>query len=314
MADVPACPRVALEATSRRWTGPRSGMSDGDFATGLAISNVPVHDGMVRVGVRTGSRKMFLGPCVADPAGGSCGDAGTPCFLDPCVPPGDYEYGYQVPAFTGCYESFAGLTSGESPMVVIVPSSACAEDGGVAGRLGFPPAIRRDVDARRRRWCRRLERNLHQPATGAGRWLLRLGVARRLGAAGPVPSRRRDPLLGLRGRRRRDSHGCRAGRDGVRTAPVAPRVTIMTPVSSDLRIVDEGRCKRSVVSARHPSSLRGDSLMLISNCPTLFIVARPRCLRCPLRIGGGTATDRPGSQCRLAWRRSIAFSWSTGWA
>jgi len=78
---------------------------------------------------------MFLGPCVADPAGDGSGDAGTPCYLDPCVPTGTYEYGYQIPAFTGCDESCAGPTSREWATVVTVSSSACAEDGGVAGSL-----------------------------------------------------------------------------------------------------------------------------------------------------------------------------------
>jgi hypothetical protein len=102
---------------------------------------------MVRVEVSTGYTKMFLGPCVADPSAGSA-DAGTPCFLDPCVPPGTYEYGYQIPKFAGCTnDSCAGPTSGEWATVVTVSSSACVEDAGPTGPLPLSLAIWRDVDA-----------------------------------------------------------------------------------------------------------------------------------------------------------------------
>ena len=147
MADVPACPARL---------GSYVATVDGDAVTvcpmatprpGSQSPTCPYTTGMVRVDVSTGSTKMFLGPCVADPAGGGSGDAGSPCFLDPCVPPGTYEYGYQIPAFTGCDESCAGPTSGEWATVVTVSSSACEEDGGVAGPSGLSLAIWRDVDA-----------------------------------------------------------------------------------------------------------------------------------------------------------------------
>jgi MYXO-CTERM domain-containing protein len=142
-ADVPACPA---------WLGGYVATVDGGSVTvcpmptprsGERSPGCPFDTGMVRVDVSTGSGKKFLGPCVADPAAGGSSDAGTPCFLDPCVPPGTYEYGYQIPVFTGCDESCAGPTSGEWATVVTVSSSTCAEDGGFIG----PAAIWRDVDA-----------------------------------------------------------------------------------------------------------------------------------------------------------------------
>jgi MYXO-CTERM domain-containing protein len=142
-ADVPACPA---------WLGGYVATVDGGSVTVCALPTprpgqrtpgCPYQTGMVRVDVSTGSGKSFLGPCVADPAAGGSNDAGTPCFLDPCVPPGTYEYGYQIPAFTGCDQSCAGPTSGEWATVVTVSSSTCAEDGGFIG----PLAIWRDVDA-----------------------------------------------------------------------------------------------------------------------------------------------------------------------
>jgi hypothetical protein len=147
MADVPACPA---------WFGGYVATVDGASVTvcptptpspGMQSTTCPFTTGMVRVDEHTGSSKTFLGPCVADPAGGGSGDAGTPCFLDTCVPPGTYEYGYQIPRFTGCDESCAGPVSGEWATVVTVSSSACAGDGGVTGPLGLSPAIWRDIDA-----------------------------------------------------------------------------------------------------------------------------------------------------------------------
>jgi hypothetical protein len=146
MADVPACPA---------WLGGYVATVDGGAVTvcptttpppGWQSNTCPFTTGMIRVDERTGSAKMFLGPCVADPAGDGSGDAGTPCFLDPCVPAGTYEYGYQIPKFTGCNESCAGPTSGEWATVVTVTASACEEDGGV-NPPGLSLAIWRDVDA-----------------------------------------------------------------------------------------------------------------------------------------------------------------------
>lgn len=147
-ADVPACP---AQLGSYVATVDGSAVTVCAMATprpGAQTPGCPFTTGMVRVDVSTGSTKMFLGPCVADPAGGSSGDAGTPCFLDPCVPAGTYEYGYQIPAFTGCDNSCAGATSGEWATVATVSSSACEEDGGVfAATPGISFAIWRDVDA-----------------------------------------------------------------------------------------------------------------------------------------------------------------------
>jgi|HubBroStandDraft_4_1064222.scaffolds.fasta_scaffold47528_2 MYXO-CTERM domain-containing protein len=146
MADVPACPA---------WAGGYVATVDGGSVTvcptptpppGWQSTACPFTTGMVRVDVSTGTGTSFLGPCVANPAGDGSGDAGTPCYLDPCVPPGTYEYGYQIPAFTGCSESCAGPTSGEWATVVTVSSNACAEDAGAGGPLGSL-VIWRDVDA-----------------------------------------------------------------------------------------------------------------------------------------------------------------------
>jgi hypothetical protein len=147
-ADVPACPAqlgsyVATVDGSAVTVCPMPTPRPGERTPGC-----PYTTGMVRVDVSTGSTKMFLGPCVADPAGGGSGDAGTPCFLDPCVPAGTYEYGYQIAPFTGCDQTCAGPTSGEWATVVTVPSSACEEDGGVfPATPGISFAIWRDVDA-----------------------------------------------------------------------------------------------------------------------------------------------------------------------
>ncbi len=148
VADVPACPAslggyVATVDGAAVTVCPKATPRPGS-----QTPTCPFTTGMVRVDVSTGSTRMFLGPCVADPAGGGSDDAGTPCFLDPCVPAGTYEYGYQIPAFTGCDESCAGPTSGEWATVVTVSSSACAEDGGVTGGPpGLSLALWRDVDA-----------------------------------------------------------------------------------------------------------------------------------------------------------------------
>jgi hypothetical protein len=150
MAGVPACPA---------WAGGYVATVDGGSVTvcptatpppGWQHTTCPLTTGMLRVDVDTGSTTSFLGPCVADPAGDGSGDAGTPCYLDPCVPPGTYEYGYQTNPFTFCNEACAGPTSGEWATVVTVSSTACAEDagGGGGGAPGtFSPAIWRDVDA-----------------------------------------------------------------------------------------------------------------------------------------------------------------------
>jgi hypothetical protein len=148
MAEVPACPA---------WLGGYSATVDAGSVVicptttmppGSAPTGCPFTTGMVRVDVATGVSRMFLGPCVADPAANGAGAGGTPCFLDPCVPPGTYQYGYQIPAFTGCDQSCAGPTSGEWATEVTVSSSpSCVDDAGVNGPLGLSPAIWRDVDA-----------------------------------------------------------------------------------------------------------------------------------------------------------------------
>jgi hypothetical protein len=135
MADVPACPASLGGFVATVDAGSVTVCPTATPPPGGQSPTCPFTTGMVRVDVRTGSSTMFLGPCVADPAGDGSGDAGTPCYLDPCVPTGTYEYGYQIPAFTGCDESCAGPTSREWATVVTVSSSACAEDGGVAGSL-----------------------------------------------------------------------------------------------------------------------------------------------------------------------------------
>ncbi len=115
---------------------------------GEQANTCPHTTGMMRVDERTGGAKMFLGPCVPDPAGDGSGDAGTPCYLDPCVPNGTYEYGYQIPKFIGCNDSCAGPTSGELATVVTVSSSACEEDGGgIVNPPGLSLALWRDLDA-----------------------------------------------------------------------------------------------------------------------------------------------------------------------
>jgi hypothetical protein len=147
MADVPACP-AQLGTYVATVNG--SAVTVCPMATprpGAQTPGCPYTTGMARVDVNTGTTKMFLGPCVADPAGGGSGDAGTPCFLDPCVPDGTYEYGYQIPAFAGCDESCAGPTSGDWATVVTVSSSACQDDGGLEGPAGLSFAIWKDVDA-----------------------------------------------------------------------------------------------------------------------------------------------------------------------
>ena len=147
MADVPACPASLGDYVATVDGGAVTVCPKATPPLGGQSPTCPFTTGMVRVDMSTGSSKTFLGPCVADPAGGGAGDAGTPCFLDPCVPAGTYEYGYQIPAFTGCDESCAGPTSGEWATVVTVSSSACTEDGGVAGPPGLSLALWRDVDA-----------------------------------------------------------------------------------------------------------------------------------------------------------------------
>jgi hypothetical protein len=150
MADVPACPA---------WLGGYVATVDaGSVIVCPTTANPPAYQstttcpfdtGMVRVDVSTGYAKQFLGPCVADPSAGSDRDASTPCFLDPCVPPGTYEYGYQIPKFAGCTnDSCTGPTSGEWATVVTVSSSACAEAAGPSGPLpNLSLALWRDVDA-----------------------------------------------------------------------------------------------------------------------------------------------------------------------
>jgi hypothetical protein len=149
LADVPACPA---------WLGGYVATVDGGSVVicpttnppppGYQATGCPFTTGMVRVDVKTGVSRSFLGPCVADPAANGAGAAGTPCFLDPCVPPGTYQYGYQIPAFTGCDQSCAGPTSGEWATEVTVSSSpSCVDDAGVTGPLGLSLAIWRDVDA-----------------------------------------------------------------------------------------------------------------------------------------------------------------------
>jgi MYXO-CTERM domain-containing protein len=147
-ADVPACPAwlggyVATVDAGSVTVCPTTTAVPGYEGTTVC----PFTTGMMRVDVNTGAGKLFQGPCVADPAANGNTDAGTPCFLDPCVPPGTYEYGYQIPKFAGCTnEACAGPTSGEWATVVTVSSSACAEDAGLV-TPGFSPAIWRDVDA-----------------------------------------------------------------------------------------------------------------------------------------------------------------------
>jgi hypothetical protein len=148
MADVPACPA---------WLGGYVATVDGGSVVicptttmppGSAPTGCPFTTGMVRVDVKTGVSRSFLGPCVADPAPNGAGAPGTPCFLDPCVPPGTYQYGYQIPAFTGCDQSCAGPTSGEWATEVTVSSPpSCVDDAGVSGPLGLSLALWRDVDA-----------------------------------------------------------------------------------------------------------------------------------------------------------------------
>jgi hypothetical protein len=147
MADVPACPA---------WAGGYVATVDGGSVTicatstpppGVDHTTCPYETGMVRVDVSTGEFKNLLGPCVADPASVDAADAGTPCFLDPCVPPGTYEYGYGIPPFVFCNESCAGPTSGEWATVVTVSSTACAAEAGPQQPIGLSPAIWRDVDA-----------------------------------------------------------------------------------------------------------------------------------------------------------------------
>jgi MYXO-CTERM domain-containing protein len=148
-ADVPACPAwlggyVATVDAGSVIVCPTTTNPPGYPST----TTCPFETGMVRVNVSTGYTKLFLGPCVADPSAGSASDAGTPCFLDPCVPPGTYEYGYQIPKFAGCTNnSCAGPTSGEWATVVTVSSSACVDDAGPTGPLPLSLALWRDVDA-----------------------------------------------------------------------------------------------------------------------------------------------------------------------
>ena len=203
-ADVPACP---AQLGSYVATVDGSAVTVCAMATprpGAQTPGCPFTTGMVRVDVSTGSTKMFLGPCVADPAGGSSGDAGTPCFLNPCVPAGTYEYGYQNPCVHRLRQQLRrgderGVGHGRHGLLV-----------GVRRRrrcfCGHPRDLLRHLEGRRRwhrRWRCPMERSLHRAATGARRRLLRLGVARRLRPVGPVPSRRRHPLPGLHGGRQR---------------------------------------------------------------------------------------------------------------
>ena len=148
-ADVPACPSslggyVATVDGGSVTICPSTTTPPGWQATGC-----PFTTGMVRVDVSTGATAKFLGPCVADPAGADAGgDAGPPCFLDPCVPAGTYEYGYQLPAFAACTNNAcAGPTSGEWATVVTVSSTACPADAGPPGSFGASLALWRDVDA-----------------------------------------------------------------------------------------------------------------------------------------------------------------------
>ena len=67
-----------------------------------------------------------------------------PCYLDPCVAPGTYEYGYQIPAFTGCNGACTGPTSGEWAVVVTVASPPAGCEAGAS--IGAP-AIWTQVDA-----------------------------------------------------------------------------------------------------------------------------------------------------------------------
>jgi MYXO-CTERM domain-containing protein len=136
-ADVTACPASM---------GGYSAIADGSTVIvcptptpppGLGQPAVcPFTLGMARVDTLTGAVATFTGPCVADPRSDAGSDAGTPCYLDPCVPAGTYEYGYTVAAFAGCDNACAGPTSGELAVVVTVaggPPSSCD--------AGFNPGV-----------------------------------------------------------------------------------------------------------------------------------------------------------------------------
>ncbi len=79
--------------------------------------------GLARIDTVTGAAATIYGPCVANPQSGAGGegDAGTPCYIDSCVAPGTYEYGYELPPFAFCAnEACAGPTSGEWAVVATV--------------------------------------------------------------------------------------------------------------------------------------------------------------------------------------------------
>ena len=134
-ADVPACPASLGSYTATvqgnnviicPMPAPISGTSP--------RSTCPFTTGMVRRDVATGATQGFVGPCVADPQN-DAGDAGTPCYLDSCVAPGTYEYGYQLSFL--CSGSCAGQTGGEYAVVATTtsPVSSCTPPPALVGAI-----------------------------------------------------------------------------------------------------------------------------------------------------------------------------------
>lgn len=107
-----------------------------------AASGCPFMTGMDRVDVASGAAvSLPLQACV--PAPDDAGSASTSCYEDECVPPGTYEYGYQVPPFIGCINGeCVGPTSGETAAIVTVTSPLSAS---CTATLGSDTAIPSDA-------------------------------------------------------------------------------------------------------------------------------------------------------------------------
>ncbi len=101
----------------------------------------PSTPGMVRVDLATGSTSTISGACVPDPRDGGAG-AGTPCYLDSCVAPGMYEYGFATPTFSSCNGECSGPTTGEWAAVANVTETA---SGCTPSQSGTSPAVWADA-------------------------------------------------------------------------------------------------------------------------------------------------------------------------
>jgi hypothetical protein len=103
-----------------------------------AIPGCPAAGGMLRLDVASGAVTKLADVCVA--AGtGSCESisnaCASSCYVDPCVPPGSYQYGYGTP-----YECGDGCNTAYFVEVTVTqPLGACMSDAGAGTPVAGAP-------------------------------------------------------------------------------------------------------------------------------------------------------------------------------